>query len=1046
MNIKNSFSRLFIVCLFLQLVPVLSIMAQGPPAIKGKVVDERSQPLQGVTISTKNNSTSAVSDANGAYSIKVPNQTNVVLVFTHIGYATKEITLANGKFVYDVILKSSAEDLNDVVVIGYGTSRKKDLTGAVGSVNMKDLQKAQVPSFDQALAGRVAGVQVSANDGQPGSNMNIIIRGNNSISQSNAPLYVVDGFPIETNLNSILSPSDIESIEVLKDASATAIYGARGANGVVIISTKKGTSGAAVVNFQSSYGSQDVIKRIEVMNPYEFVRYQLEQDSAMYTPIYLSNGRTLNSYSNMTGVNWQDVMFKTAPILNNSISITGGNAQTKYAISGSVLTQDGVVIKGGFNRANGRVVIDQLVGKNAKVGINLNYTSTKNYGPRVGGATTSPTSTMMYSIWGYRPVTGTDAGEASLMEQPFDPNVDPTTDLRYNPLVTVNNMYNPSVTNTLFANAYLEYNILKDLKLKVTGGMTTFGTNSKVFNNSNTQSGNPITSINGVNGSVTNSSRSNYLNENTLTYTPKLGTDHNITVLGGFTTQQENYESSGFTAIQIPNESLGMSGLDEGIISKGASAISSNTLASFLGRVNYSFKSKYLLTASFRTDGSSKFSVGNKWSQFPSASVAWRIIDEKFMQGLKFISDAKIRGSYGLTGNNRVSDFAYLSSYQINAAAGYSYNNSPAQGIIPVDLGTKDLKWETTAQTDIGLELGFLNNKIQVTADYYDKTTRDLLLNASIAPSMGYLFGTKNIGKVNNNGYEFSVTTRNIETKNFTWSSSFNIAFNKNKVLQLNDGQTDLKTAITWGNYSSAPYIAIPGQSIAQFYGYVFDGVYQYSDFDLVGTTYTLKASVPNNGLPRASIQPGYIKYKDLNGDTVVNASDMTTIGNPTPKHIGGFSNNFTYKGFDLNVFFQWSYGNDLMNVNRLQFEGGEKRNYLNQYASFVNRWSPTNPSNTLYKVGGQGNAVYSSRIIEDGSYLRLKTIAFGYSIPEKLLKSAKIKSLRLYATAQNLITWTNYTGVDPEVSVRNSALTPGFDLSAYPQTKTFTFGLNITL
>ena len=1046
MNIKISFSRFFIVCLFFQLIPMLSLVAQVPLTIQGKVVDERSQPLQGVSISLKNKQIATVSNAKGEYTLKVPVIAGSVLVFTHVGFSSTDVALTQGKVVYDIQLTSNSQELNDVVVVGYGTIRKKDLTGSVGSVNIKDLQKAQVVSFDQAFAGRVAGVQVSANDGQPGSNMSIVIRGNNSISQTNSPLYVVDGFPIETNLNSMLSPSDIESIEVLKDASATAIYGARGANGVIIITTKKGVVGSPVINFQSSYGLQNVIKRLDVMDPFQFVSYQMDLNPTMYSPIYLSNGRTLDSYKTILGVNWQDLLFREAPILNNAISMTGGTAQTKYAISGSVLGQEGVVVNGGYDRVNGRIVVDQFVGKNAKVGVNINYTSSKSYGTRVGAALTSPTSTMMYSIWGYRPVAGSDVDDAGLMELPYDPNVDPTTDLRYNPLITAKNTYNPTITNTIFANAYLDYNLLKNLKLRVTGGMTTIESNTKVFNNSFTQSGNPITSVNGVNGSITNSRRANFLNENTITYAPKIGNDHTLTVLGGFTTQKEKYESSGFTAIQVPNESLGISGLDEGIVTKGSSSMTSNTLASFLGRINYSYKSKYLLTASFRADGSSKFSAGNKWAQFPSASFAWRIKDEKFMDGLKFISDAKIRGSYGLTGNNRVSDFAYLSSYQINAAGGYTYNNSTVQGIIPIDLGTKDLKWETTAQSDFGLDLGFLQNRIQFTADYYEKITSDLLLNASIAPSMGYLSGYKNVGKVSNRGFEFTLNTRNIETKNFTWSSSFNISFNTNKVLQLNDGQANLQTAITWGNYSSAPYIAIPGQAIAQFNGYVFDGVYQYSDFDLVGSVYTLKAGIPNNGLTRAAIQPGHIKYKDLNGDTVVNASDITTIGNPTPKHIGGFSNNFTYRGFDLNIFFQWSYGNDLMNVNRLEFEGGEPRNYLNQFATFANRWTPANPSNTLYRAGGQGNAVYSSRIIEDGSYLRLKTMAIGYSIPEKLLKKAKIKNLRFYASAQNLMTWTNYTGVDPEVSVRNSALTPGFDLSAYPQTKTFTFGLNLTL
>ncbi len=1042
MNIKINF---FIVCMFCQFF-INTAKAQTTTPIKGKVVDEQQQPLAGINVKVKDKPLNTSTNQNGDYTLNVTDLNTVTLVFSSIGYIQQEIKLTAGKTNYNVSLKSSYESLDDVVIIGYGTSRKKDLTGSVASVNIPDLQKAPVASFDQALAGRVAGVQVSASDGQPGSDLNIVVRGNNSITQNNSPLYVVDGFPIETNLNTLLNPNEIESIEVLKDASATAIYGARGANGVIIVTTKKGTVSTPTLNFQSSYGIQTAVKKMEVMNAYEFVRYQLDLNPTMYTPVYLANGRTLETYRGIRGVDWQDLLLRNAPMQNYSMSLRGGTAQTKYSASGSLLDQKGIILNGGFKRYQGRLVLDQIINDKAKTGFNVNYSSAQSYGTRVGSAQSSPSSTLMYSIWGYRPVTGTDAGEAGLEYEPYDPDVNPSTDLRFNPLLTANNTYNPSQNRTLLANAYLDYTILSNLTLRITGGLTTTSINNEVFNNSNTQSGNPISSINGVNGSVTKSLRNNYLNENTLTYVPKIGANHSLTVLGGFTTQKVDFESAGYTSIQIPNEVLGISGIDEGIISRGTSSKTSNTLVSGLSRVNYSYKSKYLLTASFRADGSSKFSTGNKWSFFPSISGAWRISDEPFLKNIKFISDAKIRGGYGLTGNNRVSDFAYLSSYSITASSGYSYNNAPVQGIIPNDLGTRDLKWETTAQTDIGIDMSFLKNRISVTADYYKKTTRDLLLNASIAPSMGYLAGFKNIGKVSNSGVEFSLNTKNIETKNFLWTSSFNISFNRNKVLQLNEDQPNLQTAITWGNFSSAAYVAIPGQPISQFYGYTFDGVYQFSDFDLVGTTYTLKAGVPNNGMPRTSITPGMIKYRDINGDGEVNGSDIGVIGNPNPKHTGGFGNNFEYKNFDLNVFLQWSYGNELLNVNRIEFEGGEARNFLNMFASYADRWTPTNPSNTLYKAGGHGPAVYSSRVLEDGSYLRLKTVSLGYNLSSEALKRIKIKNLRVYASGQNLLTWTKYTGPDPEVSVRNSALTPGFDLSAYPQARTITFGLNLTL
>jgi TonB-linked SusC/RagA family outer membrane protein len=1034
--------------IFIILMAVNWVSAQQT-IITGKVTNELNVPMPNVNVSVKGTVSTTQTNATGIYSLNLKSGSRATLIFSFVGYKTKEVEIKGGKRIYNVSLEINNTGLDEVVVIGYGTTKRKDLTGSVGSVNVSDLQKAPTASFDQALAGRVAGVQVSASDGQPGGEMNIVVRGNNSVTQDNSPLYVIDGFPIETSLNNVLNPSEIESIEVLKDASATAIYGARGANGVIIITTKRGKEGKPTINYQAFAGIQKEIKRIDVMNPYEFVKYQLELDSSKYAPIFLENGRKLDDYKHAKAINWQDRMFRPALIQNHSLSVNGGNKQTKYSLSGSYLGQDGIIINGGYNRYQGRVVLDQRVNSKMKVGVNVNYTSSKKYGTQVGAAQGSPTSTLMYSIWGYRPVTGSDSGDVKLADEPYDPEINPATDYRFNPVLTAENTFRPVLTNTLFTNAYIDYSILDNLKVRITGGLTRRNVNSQVFNNSNTQSGNPISSINGINGSISNSELTNLVNENTLTYSPTISSDQHLSIMGGFTTQKVRTQSAGFTSIDVPNESLGISGLDEGIVSDSKSSQSINTLASLLGRINYDLHSKYLVTVSFRADGSSKFDAGNKWSYFPSASLGWRIINEPFMKKLTFISDAKIRGGYGLTGNNRVSDFAYLSSYEIASESGYSYNNSPVQGIIPNDLGTRDLKWETTGQTDIGIDLGFWKNRILLTADYYKKVTSDLLLNASIAPSMGYLKGLKNVGKVSNQGLEFTLSTVNIQKRDFSWSSNFNISFNKNKVIQLNEGQPNLQTSITWGNFSAAPYIAIPGQPIALFYGYQFNGVYQYSDFDKQSDgSYLLKDDVPNNGLPRTQIQPGYIKYKDINGDGEVNSADMTIIGNPNPKYTGGFSNNFHYKSFDLNVFLQWSYGNDIMNTNRIEFEGGEgdSRTLLNQYASFVHRWSPTNPTNQIYGIGGAGPNVYSSRIIEDGSYLRLKTVSLGYNLPQSILQRINVKSLRVYISAQNLITWTNYSGVDPEVSVRNSALTPGFDLSAYPQSKTVSFGINLNL
>ncbi|HWV67321.1 TonB-dependent receptor [Chitinophaga sp.] len=1053
---KNVFlSAGYLLLLLFIILPVADAAAQQPAtgqaekrSVTGKITEAAGTALPGVTIRVKNDKTSAITNEEGIYNIAVPNTPGATLVFSYVGFLSREVKLTAGRTVYNIVLEPAIKGLNDVVVIGYGTVKRKDVTGSVGEVKMADLAKAPVPSFEEALAGRVAGVQVSASDGQPGSALNIVIRGNNSVTQENSPLYVVDGFPMENPSNNIFNPEEIASIEVLKDASATAIYGARGANGVILITTKKGKTGAPTVTYQTWMGLQENMKKQKMMSPYEFVKYQLEQNSTFYTPIYLGEDKTLEDYKNVKGIDWQDQVFRKAFMQNHSLSLRGGNDRTTYSLSGSLLDQDGIIINSGFKRYQGRAVIDQRLNDKVKAGININYTGTKTYGAVASPTPSGPTSSLMYSVWGYRPVTGNASDDASIIDEPFDPDVDPLNEYRMNPIISTKNEYNPQFNNTLITNAYLEYKPAKYFTLRIAGGLTKEAVRKEIFNNSNTRLGNPKSSVLGINGSVSNLERTNWLNENTLTYARVINKDHNLNVLGGFTMQKSSYYSYGFTASQVPNESLGMSGLDEGIINTAPTARSSYALMSFLGRVNYGYKSRYLLTLSLRADGSSKFPDNNRWAYFPSGAVAWRIIEESFMKNISFLSDAKIRAGYGTTGNNRVSDFAYLTSLQLFPYSGYSFGNSPVQGIIPSNLGYPKLKWETTAQTDIGIDLGFLKNRIMVTADYYKKNTKDLLLNATLAPSSGYLSGIRNIGKVSNEGLEFSVSSTNIQHKKFSWSTSFNISFNRNRVIQLNEGEPSYASRITWGNFNNAyPYIAIPGHPIASFYGFMFDGVYQYSDFDKVnGTTYVLKDNVPNNGNPRSSIQPGYIKFKDINGDGQVDNNDLTVIGNPNPVHTGGISNNFTYRNFDLNVFFQWSYGNDILNANRIEFENGDvTRSFLNMFASYADRWTPENQTNKLYKVGGQGPLVYSSRTIEDGSYLRLKTVALGYNLPAPLLKQAKIKALRVYASAQNLITWTNYSGLDPEVSVRQSALTPGFDWSAYPKARTITFGLDVT-
>lgn len=1020
--------------------------AQTPNGIKisGTIIDfDSGDPVIGASVSLKGKKVGAVSDVNGTFTISAESN-NVYVTISSIGYETQTEKIAVDK--KNIIrLHTSSVMMDEVVAVGYGTSVRKDLTGAISKVNVSDMKKAPVSNFEESLAGRVAGVQVTSSDGQPGSDLDIVIRGNNSVTQSNSPLYVVDGFPIETSVGNILNPEEIESMEILKDASATAIYGARGANGVILITTRKGKIGKPVVTYNTWMGISNVLKRQEMLSPYEFVKYQLEFNPDLYTQIYLGDQMTLEDYRNVKGIDWQDKLLRNGFTMNHNISIRGGSESTIYSFSGSAVKQDGVILNSGYNKYQGRLNLEQYINQKVKVGLNLNYTYNKKYGTIAAEQNTSPTASIMYSMWGYRPVSG--IGQDDLLNDLYDDTTDPTRDYRINPLMAVKNEYNPMYTFNFFATAYFQYKILDNLVLRISGGYNKINQRKEIFNNSSSRLGNPRTNEK-VNGSITHYESTNFLNENTLTYIFKLKRGHRLKVLSGFTIQDSQYLTDGFTSINIPNESLGIAGLDEGEITKAPISKTSNGLVSYLARAEYNYKSRYMLTVSYRADGSSKFPKNNRWAYFPSAAMAWGFGEEAFVKKIKWIDNGKLRVGIGATGNNRVSDYAALTSLTYSPTSGYSVNNSPVKGIVPTNLGNSDLKWETTVQTNIGLDLSFFKERLTFTVDYYYKRTKDLLLNATLAPSMGFLHAYKNVGKVSNSGIEFTVNSQNISSKNFSWDTSFNISFNKNKVLGLNEDEPSLQTRITWGNFNNAyPYIAIPGKPIAMFYGYLFDGIYQYTDFDKVGDQYVLKKGVPNNGNERANIKPGDIKYKDINGDGKVDTYDQTIIGNPNPKFIGGMSNNFKYKNFDLSIFLQWKYGGDIMNANRIEFEGGDPtaRVSLNMFASVADRWTPENPSNKLYRIGGQGPTAYSDRTIEDGSYLRLKTVTVGYTMPRNLIKKISLKSLRIYAAFQNLLTLTSYSGLDPEVSTYNSALTPSFDWSPYPRSRTITFGLELS-
>lgn len=1028
-----------------------AVAQAAPPAVvKGKIVNEKGEPLPGVSVRLKGTGTGSVSDAGGNYEISLPAG-RATLIFASLGYKSREVVVS-APGTHHITLEADIKQLEGAIVIGYGSVQKKDLTGSVSRVNVADLQKAPVISFTEALAGRVAGVVVSSNDGQPGNSQQIVIRGAGSLTQSTAPLYVIDGFPVEDFDARSLNNDDIATINVLKDASATAIYGARAANGVVIIETKKGKTGKPVITFNSLYGFNETRKQMELMNPYEFVQLQYERSPLGTAARYFTDGRTLESYRDVQGIDWADEVFDPSPYSMYNFAVRGGSEQTKYSISGAFNKSRGIISNTGTRRYQGRIVVDQTINAKLKAGVNANYSDNSNSGIVAASYAGSNTTSYLFSnIWGYRPVNSDP--NKDLLEADYDDLVVNADNARFNPVVVVQNTNRESIAKELLVNGYLHYAINRNFDLRITGTVNNRSSENKNFYNSKTIQGSPFNPLNvrGVNGNVMYAETNSWSNENTLSYQKTINGKHRFNAVAGFSLQSSASKLHGVFVQNIPNEELGYSGFDEGIAYSSPATSSKFTLASLYTRLNYNYRSKYLFTLTMRGDGSSKFARGNKWGYFPSAAVAWNMAQEPFFKKLPFVSESKLRTSFGYTGNNRVTDFAYFASLGMPNTAAYSWNNAtPLKGIVPLDLGNPGLKWEVAEQLDIGYDLGLFNGRVELTAEVYRKTTNDLLLNAQLPGTTGFQTVFKNVGKLRNEGLELSLNTVNIDQEHLKWSSSFNISFNRNKVLALTKGQDKLFSFVGFeSQYNTTPlYIAQTGLPAAMFYGYIFDGIYQYGDFDNPQPgVYKLKSGIPTNGNARDVIQPGDIRYRDLNNDGTIDSYDQTVIGTVFPVHTGGFGNNVNYKGFDLHVFLQWSYGNNVYNANRILFEGNATvRPEMNQFASYNKRWTPDNPSNTLFRVGGQGPlGRYSDRVLEDASYLRLKTVSLGYNIPAAILQRWRMKGLRLTASAQNLLTWTNYSGMDPEVSSRQSTLTPGFDFSAYPHARTLVFGLNAT-
>lgn len=1061
---------LSLISAFVMLFCATDMFAQSV-TVTGRVIDTSGEPLIAVTVYEDGNTANGtMTDIDGNYTLNV-SSAKATIVFSCLGFAEVKETVGLRKNINVTLAEEQLSiDAAEVVSVGYGSVTRRDLTGSISKVDMSEIMKAPVTNFDQALTGKVAGVVVTTSDGALGAEANITIRGNNSLTQSSAPLYIIDGLPTESSMATALNSADIESIDILKDASATAIYGARGANGVIVITTKQGSEGKPKINFSSSWTVSHIANKAELMNGYEFVELQneifalsgntnsylkpSEQDLAAGITTY-----DLEDYRDASRWNdWQDNIYRTSISQNYNLSIAGGSkeAGNRYNVSMSVVDQDGIIVKSNFQRYQGKVNFQQKLGKTVTFDFMANYSRqiTNGVTPTNAQQSSSATGWLIYSVWGYRPVKPKAkwSEEGDMVDEMLDADVASSNDYRFNPAMTVRNEYRKTIVDYLNASAGLTWDITEDLKFKVTGGYTINKRRREEFNGTQTYTGyEGSPSGKGINGGIYWNDKMSWVNDNTLTYTKRFNRKHNFNFLAGFTLSGEKFDYKGTYATQMTTEALGLNGLHTGSYQTVTPWQYDWTMMSGFFRVNYNYKYKYYLTGSFRADGSSKFPSSNRWGYFPSAGFSWNINREDWLKDKTWLSNAKFRASWGLTGNNRTTTpYDYYS--QIATLPGnpdsydYVFGGNIVSGYYPSNMSNENLKWETTEQYNVGLDFSAFESRIKLTFDWYLKNTRDLLLQATIPASSGYTSAMLNVGSMQNKGYEVTLDLVPIQKKNFSWNMNFNIAINRNKVTALTNDQLSLLRSVSWDQRFNAlyPYITQVGKPSGMMYGFIYEGTYKLDDFNS-GTS--LKDGVPYmTSVGQDKVRPGDPKYRDINRDGLIDDNDRTIIGCGQPLHTGGFGNTFNFYGFDLNIFFSWSYGNDVINANRLYFENGSITN-TNQLKSYKDRWTVNNPDSDIPRVGADiaSMFVYSSRVVEDASFLRLRNVTLGYTLPRKVLRKINFDTMRFYISGENLWTLTKYSGPDPEVSTRNSVLTPGFDWSAYPRALGVTAGLSLT-
>ena len=1028
----------------LALIATICVSAQN---VKGVVVDETDMPMIGATVMVKGSQTGTTTDFDGNFTIQA--QKGSTLVFSYIGYKNQEVKIAQTDKKLNIKMEPDNAVLDEVIVVGYGSMKKSDLTGSVASVAAKDIEEFKSSSVMAALGGQVAGVQITQTDGTPGAGFDIKIRGVGTLNGDATPLYIVDGFQVD-NID-YLANSDIESIQILKDASSSAIYGARAANGVVMVTTKSGKVGRPVVSYNGSATYRKITKQLDLLNAYEFVKLQGELDTK-FIPGYYRNEinpetgeyykyRTLDDYIGVESVDWQGETFSPTWSQDHNISVTGGNDGTKYSASFSHYKENGIFRNSGFTKTTGKVRINQKINKYITADATINYSNTLKEGAGTSGD--GGRFNMLGQILRSRPTGGLAKTNEELLASAIDPAMLETGEslAQVNPILQAENTTDNKRSEMWSANLSLTAKITKKLTFKTAGTYNTTNTRRDVFYK--TQTRQAYTNGQMPYGETQMGREKRWTNYNQLTWVEKIK-QHRYEIMLG---EELAYRSSEFLlgqAKNFPSDNIGNDNLGLGAVpSKVNTSFGDKTMLSFFARGNYSFNDKYMLTATVRADGSTVFSYKNKWGFFPAFSAAWRISEEKFMkQNLPFVSNMKLRLGWGIVGNDRIANFLSLDLY---TQSKYGIGNTTSTVLTQSHLKNKNLKWEGSSTTNLGVDLGFFDNRLNVTADFFIKNTKDLLLAQNLAYVTGFSSQMQNIGKIQNKGIELSFNSTNIQTRNFTWQTNFNISFIKNTLKGLASGVESMYARSGFdSNFTAYDYIATVGQSLGLIYGYEFDGIYQSSDFYTTpDNQLILKEGITNNAR-YGTVKPGVVKYKDQDGDGIITTNDRTVIGNAMPKWYGGITNTFNYKGIDFSFMFQFNYGNDIYNATRL-YATQSRSGRRNMLAEVADRWSPTNASNKVPSQDGYiVNDVYS-RFIEDGSFLRLKNITLGYTLPHKWTRKFHASKLRIYATGQNLFCISGYSGYDPEVnSASSNPMTPGLDWGAYPKSRVFTFGIDL--